>query len=869
MHRCHESHSAVAKRLDPLIKALIPPGRRSINPPDAPLDLMTSLPHFVLCRHFDVGQELITSLIAPLPPTLEPNRQPHILDTFAPERLMMAVRATMLALHCMERNEEPRLPPAPPSEDDQSPPPIVPLVPTSAPLSETLLGRASVRGLVDGVSAAIARFCVASEASTDATSILDDRSVMPRSPLPMGPPMPDRDHMAVRRHGAFTVVYPRDRQPYFDLLQTCFDAWPRCLRAESADFRPVDILLNALVHVDPDVAMAARRALERLLRLQDGAAVVRAMGRSVVRPELLYRETSGQQGPTSAKLESLARMWIDFVQGWLDIVRQAANRPVEVVQPHRRLGAPVAPSANGPELTMADIDVNATQALAVEIEACALVLLGSHASALRQLAVSGFRLASLLDTTLATWQAQQRDSPVASVRTGADWRILRVLESRPDLLADADEDRLSSAERTRLQRWRRPGTSSTDTLARIIESDNAIDLALWHLLIGPFFNLVSELSSTVAGVARPLIAARVVRLYGPASAAAGLVPSRAPPTPLGRPSPLSPGPTGGDIAFLAEHWRSHLVMLSALTPATNSTFSPEMTKGEITAERLGSGQEVIRLVIPFLASDSSPLRDGVVRGLGSIHFSLHKPLLDGLNSIVHHLASDRRLRLEQAAVSPGPRRSQRHSRLFLTVARIHELTARLLRPRDANLSEVVLGLIVQYVREAFLFLRDPDAAQDPSAVAMRRPFCVALRALVEYAAPRESLGRYLPLEMRHDMFAALDAWSFRPISISSPETLSRPSAESSTPVRSASLSSGAAAYETFLPAIHVIQALCVRAAEALSSTDRAQEAGAIVVRREGSDRAGIETSEILRWVQALFESSVPTACQSAKCVRWK
>jgi hypothetical protein len=196
-----------------------------------------------------------------------------------------------------------------------------------------------------------------------------------------------------------------------------------------------------------------------------------------------------------------------------------------------------------------------------------------------------------------------------------------------------------------------------------------------------------------------------------------------------------------------------------------------------------------------------------------------------------------------------PRKSMRLSRLQLSVARVHELSSRLLRTNP--LSDAEHGLVAQYIREALVLVRDMDGIEDSVSTALRRAFCVCVTNLVEQYGQNRNFKRCLPVEIRHQLFSLLDTWSFKPSGVASPEaarnghrSMDSQSGHHHTKSRTSSMGSQSqnTAYEIFLPAVNALAALC--------------EQDGIVVRKDHADkRSAIEPHDVLRWAQALFEAS--------------
>ena len=272
------------------------------------------------------------------------------------------------------------------------------------------------------------------------------------------------------------------------------------------------------------------------------------------------------------------------------------------------------------------------------------------------------------------------------------------------------------------------------------------------------------------------------------------------------PSPAFPM----DITFLADHWKTHLMTLCAITSNTSPTAAPISHD----ADKFNSGAELVRLGVPFLASDNSALRDATVQGLGCVHPALYKPLLEGLHSIVRHLAEDRRVRVEQRT---GGKRSARHSRLFIAVAFVQEASSKLLRSEADRLGDAEVSLVAQYVKEAFAFLKEPELPEEASLLPMRRAFCICVHNLVVYCSHEGSIRKWLSNDLRHDIFSLFDSWSFRPMTVQSPEmgrstmrsTDSHPSHHRHNKGRASSSSSQVAGCEVFLPAVNAMATFCV------------------------------------------------------------
>jgi hypothetical protein len=800
LHHCHEPPAATSKRLEPVVKAILPPGRRSLQPPDVSPFLVACIPHFIAVRHFAQGSELIVGLLNQLPSnTAEANR--GFPDGLAPERMLAGIRAIMLTLDCIEQGNDPFLPPHPTLAEDMEQP-----EPSNDLLGEAVLAKPGMQALVDNAKRCIARIATTVDRCFANSDLFDDQNVVPRMPVSgqqssaaSEPP----SYRVFRSNGAFTVSYPRDRQPYYTLLSTCFDSWPRLLATDSPEFPSLGILLRGLTHIDPEVGFASRRAIQRLIKSSDSLDVIKALCLFIAKPDFVIYDNATYQAAATVEVDALVRFWVESLTSWSEYLRSPVSS--SSAPPERRQAGWGLATQNTTRVPLGDVDPKALRSTLLDVEASGFTLLCSQSPSVRRRALDALRVASVLHEAVVKHTGRAEGG-------GGGIRAIRVLEDM-DLLTKVGEEDLNGAERARLAKWRRHDAS--DALIRIIESDNMADSALWQRLVSPtFFALLKDSPSAVAA-ARPLIASRILRLYPAASLVGGLSSGRVPTPPPGRPSAAALP----DAVVLSENWRSHLAALCTTTSiASSSSGDPNFGDLTMMPDRLSGGGELLSMITPFLASENPLLREGAVSGMCNIHPNLYRILLERLNPILRHLAEDRRTRREQRTVA---KRTARYTRLHTSVTKVYELTCRYLPSRDTASDEAVFQLVASYIREMHIFFRELDQPiDDASLFSMRRSFCVVTQTFVECTSSTGTLFKWFSTELWHHLFMLFDEWCFRPISsmsTSSPE-LSRkgdssgpPSTRSGRPRRSSSSASNSQAisFEVFLPAAKVMACLCV------------------------------------------------------------
>ncbi|KAJ1971759.1 Cell morphogenesis protein PAG1, partial [Dimargaris xerosporica] len=85
-----------------------------------------------------------------------------------------------------------------------------------------------------------------------------------------------------QRYHTFTAMYPRDRQPFFDLLTTIIDITPDLTTAQLRPNKLVENMVSYLLHIDPKVARAAASALLRFTKRLGAYMVVSALAEALL-----------------------------------------------------------------------------------------------------------------------------------------------------------------------------------------------------------------------------------------------------------------------------------------------------------------------------------------------------------------------------------------------------------------------------------------------------------------------------------------------------------------------------------------------------------------------------------------------------------
>ncbi|KAJ1982086.1 Cell morphogenesis protein PAG1 [Dimargaris verticillata] len=85
-----------------------------------------------------------------------------------------------------------------------------------------------------------------------------------------------------QRYQTFMAMYPRDRQPFFDLLTTIIDITPDLTTAQLRPNKIIENMVSYLLHIDSKVARAAASALVRFTKRLGAYMVVSALAEALL-----------------------------------------------------------------------------------------------------------------------------------------------------------------------------------------------------------------------------------------------------------------------------------------------------------------------------------------------------------------------------------------------------------------------------------------------------------------------------------------------------------------------------------------------------------------------------------------------------------
>lgn len=532
------------------------------------------------------------------------------------------------------------------------------------------------------------------------------------------------------------------KQGFFDLLHVAVQALPRCLPPQMPLNSLINLLCTSTAHIQPNIAYSSAQSLKSIARQANAHLVTIGFARFIFSFDARYSTMSdeGMLGP--GHIEYTLRLYVELLQIWIEEIKQkirdAANDPTEEGSPGSR---------------GLHLDLTSMSALVEEVESHGIFFLCSQSRRVRSFAVKVLRLVTEFDTALG------RDHP----------RIIQILEGDSQKLIDSNDDQLSVAERSRLQKGKRKSTLQ-NTLIELCSSDVSYDATLWFKIFPNLIRLSFEMCPFAVTLGREIVCARLLQMHDSISNLAAI--SRGPPT-LGTDNSTARtvnrfGATSPDV--IAEQWKLYLVM--ACTTMTNAGAQTQSQLAntqharkisnkntQSAADKISSARALFAYIIPLLSAGPSSIRDAIVVALGSININLYRTLLESLQYAVTTCKEEAKLRIgAHQRNGSNPRRNRRTDRLRTEVTHVYRLTSRFLHEQSVLEDEWILNNLSTYTKDLMIFLSDTEIQNDWECQKLRRQYCGLLEALFDGINRTKEPSRWMAFESRKSAFALMEDW---------------------------------------------------------------------------------------------------------------
>ncbi|KAI0065268.1 hypothetical protein BV25DRAFT_1927987 [Artomyces pyxidatus] len=724
MFRCRESLSASTSRMETILRHFFPANRLSIFPQEDHLEPFIYIVHFLFSRHFDFGAEFCLNLMQEQAMMAQPQ---NIIGVLSPERFAIAIRATLLTLHLMERDE-----PIPvwPSSSDFSGAPSWQDYPSSSDfIPQSLLAKPGMQEFFDRCGSVLGLVAVASSNAVGHMSVFDEQWSVSR----LNPSYEETHSYVIRRHPDGAFAYANNLLPQISLLQTCFQSWPRCLQGHLPVEKAVDMLIRGVIHIEPAISEAAVLALRRFMaNPQHASSVLKMYAAYLFDPSHIAQEGSS----TKLVIENarLLNLWVSLLDGW---IHGYLEKKMEAVQ---------------------DEEVALVVARLDEMEAGSLFLL-CHPS--RPVYTVGVKLLRMFGLITAHLKHRTQSSGKISI----DRRVVEVLQDKTlvKTFCEGFEHILEPSELDRLNLWR--NTTKDDPILRIADSDDPRDRTIWQWIFPTVMSSVTsdglDRSPTALTVLRDTLIAASSRFHHTMVVMAGLS-ARMPTLPPARAAGVTERDGPKDNKLLSTQWYMWMKILCSLASVAEKPVlvqrdhSRAPSEVNFDRERMTTSRGLIRSLTPFLNSEHSVFRDAAVFCISSLPARGYPQLLEDLGSVLHRQLFDEQR--PKAGQTQAPERVRRQERFFTAVARIYYLTAQHLQDQRSNSRQAALSPVLRFVRNTQSYLTSVESRDHFKLQKLRRYFCGIVERLFDGLATLSDTDRFVPPGMHLSLYRLCEEW---------------------------------------------------------------------------------------------------------------
>ncbi|TAQ85937.1 hypothetical protein B7494_g5744 [Chlorociboria aeruginascens] len=752
LYRTTDTLNATIKKLEDVMKLVLPPGRKTYLSTDPSIaDPLIQIIRIIGFKHQDY---CFRTIVFPLiNADLFASGRDLKVEQLEPEKMVIGIRAFLAIMSDLEKGEQGR----PPFPQHYQTLPLFDRMPTSpimtaprspgtsslvVPSREERLSRPVLANTLGEVAKEYyARFCeilgkitIICDNTFGGQAVLDEKFNSPASKTPIA-----ETFNFARRDDHLS---PSDqKQGYYELFHVAVQALPRCLSAAIPFNSLVNLLCTGTAHVQYNIAESSAQSLKSIARQSHAQQVTIGFARFIFNFDDRYSTMSdgGMLGP--GHIENTLKLYVELLQIWIE----------EIKLKTKEAAADVSEDSN-PDNRGVQLDRSGIWAHVDEVESHGLFFLCSQSRMVRSFAVTVLRLITEFDTAL-----------------GSDnGRLIHILEGDSMRVMDFNDDNLSVAERSRLQRGMRKSNSQS-ALIELCSSDVSYDTTLWFKIFPNLIRISYDRCPFAVTLGRELICNRILQMYkgifilsegtrGPQYGAfdrfepsSGRLLSRSSTTPP---------------EVLIEQWKLYLIVacttLSDKGGQQQSSPSPAQhyrkgSKPNQTPEKITSARSLFKYTIPLLSAGSTSIREAVVVALGSININIYKTLLEELQGAVSQCNNDARARIHQRTAS-GPRGNRRTDLLRTEITHVYRLTSSFLKEASAYQDDWILNNLVVYTKDLKLFLMDGEVQMDWGFQKLRRHYCGLMEELFEGINRTKDPSRWMTFESRKSSFALMEDW---------------------------------------------------------------------------------------------------------------
>ena len=536
---------------------------------------------------------------------------------------------------------------------------------------------------------------------------------------------------------------PAEHRPgSYELFHVAVQALPRCLYADVQLSTLIRLLCTGTAHFQTKIAVSATQSLKSIARQALAQPVTIGFARFIFNFDARYSTMSdeGMLGP--GHIENTLRLYVELLQIWIEEIKRKSKEAATGTLEDGSSGS-----------RSLQLDLTSISALVEEIESHGIFFLCSQSRRVRSFAAKVLKIVTEFDTALG------RNNP----------RIIQILEGDYQRVMDINDEQLTVAERSRLQKGKRQSIAP-NTLIELCSSDVSYDASLWLKLFPNIIRLSFDLCPFAVTLGREIVCARLLQMH---DHIANLDDARGLPaigTDHGQTRMLNRlGATPTDIVI--EQWKLYLVMActtmtnagaqtqSQLDKTQHSRKTSRPGAGPDQEKKMGSARSLFASIIPLLSAGQSSIRDAIVIALGSININLYRTLLESLQYAVTTCKEEAKQRIgTHQRTSSNTRKNRGTDRLRTEVTQVYRLTARFLNEPTILKDEWILNNLTTYTKDLMIFLNDAEIQNDWECQKLRRQYCGLLEELFDGINRTPDPSRYMAFESRKSAFALMEDW---------------------------------------------------------------------------------------------------------------
>ncbi|KAF2268797.1 hypothetical protein CC78DRAFT_454854, partial [Lojkania enalia] len=745
-----DSLNVVVRRLEDIIRMVFQTGKRSYLSTEAaiaePLIQLTRIIGFKcqdLCFRTIIFPLLNSEIFA--------SGRDLRVENLEPDRMVIGIRSFLAIMADLEKAEQPPFPSIFESDPFVDPIqlPSLPFSPRPLPhmlksslLKEERLSRpVNFSGFAEVAKEYYVRFCkILGEITIICDNAFGGQAVLDEKFSLSTPKTPMSDAFSFsRRDDHQSSADPR--QGFYDLLHVAVQALPRCLSPHIPFNSLINLLCTGTAHVQSNIAASSAQSLKSIARQSHAQQVTIGFARFIFNFDDRYATMSDGGMLGARHIENTLRLYVELLQIWIEEIKQKTRK-----------AALDTPDDGVPGNRGAQLDLSSVWAHVDEVESHGLFFLCSPSRRVRAYAVTVLRLVTEFDMALG----------------GSSTRVIRVMEGSPQKVMNINDEKLSLAERSRLQRGMRKSNVQS-TLVELCSSDVPYDATLWFKIFPNLIRISFEVCPFPVTLTRDIVCARLSLMHRTlVSLTEG---PRANPyssydmsstKPAGRLATTSP-------EIVIEQWKLYLIF--AFTTLTNLGFSSQGSgqatqhsrksskSSQKSANKVYTAGELFAKVIPFLSTDNSAIRDAAVVGLGSININLYRTLLESLQGHASACAEEakNRLGVHTRTVS-SPRRNRRTDHLRTEITHVYKLTSHFLKMPEAYNDEWILNNVMNYTKDLRIFLSDTEIQNEWDFQKLRTHYCGLIEVLFEGINKTNDPLQWMPFQARKAAFTLMEDW---------------------------------------------------------------------------------------------------------------